>query len=268
MGKRELTQKSGTGVRSYITRGLGERQKKESISTKHRIIGHLYTQPYTYQQLWKATKIHKNAFTSRLDELVKDNTVIKHRYTFPDHRGKYTGHNFYLLNWAKKQSKEIASLIFDKELTRDNPISVMKKNCFLEQSYKINSIQVEPSKKEYAIVEIGEDRSLRPRYIYDISRHEFEEKIRELCMREQDIMFHITNAELHVEEINKLVEKRDSILESIILLCTFFCVKNYLVRDDDTLSPYDMLVFFTTISLFNYWCPYVKFFEIMQRIGY
>jgi hypothetical protein len=172
------------------------------------------------------------------------------------------------LNWAKKQSKEQVSFIFDKEFTRDAPISVIKKNYFLGQSYKINSIQVEPSKREYAIVEIREDRSLRPRYIYDISRHEFEEKIRELCMREQRMMSYITNAELHVEERNKLIEKRDSVLESIILLCTFFCIKEYLVTDRDTLSPCDMLVFFTTISLFNYWRPYVKFFEIMQRIGY
>jgi hypothetical protein len=208
---RELSSKIGTGVRSYITRGLGERQRKESIFTKQRIVGQLYTQPYTYQHLWRATKIHKNAFTSRLDELVKDNIVIKHHYTFPNYRGKYTGRNFYLLNWAKKQSKEIVSFIFDKEITRDDSISVMKKNYFLGQSYKINSIQVEPSKREYAIVEIREDRSLLPRYIYDISRREFEEKIRELCMREQGMMSYITNAELDVEEKNKLIEKRDSI---------------------------------------------------------
>ena len=68
-----------------------------------------------------------------------------------------------------------------------------------------------------------------------------------------------------VEERNQLVENRDSLLESLVLLCTRFCMYRYPGR---TLSAFDMLVFFATMALFDYSRPYVKFWEIMRRVGY
>ena len=95
------------GFEIQITRGLGQRQKEDQIITNYRIIKALYTKPYTYQQLWRVTKIHRNTLKLRLDKLVNDRIILKRHYTFNNYRGKYVSPDFYLLDWAKKQSREI-----------------------------------------------------------------------------------------------------------------------------------------------------------------
>jgi hypothetical protein len=253
---------------SQITRGLGERQEKERDYTTYRIIGAIYTKPYTYQQLWRKTKIHRNTLKQRLDQLVNDNTIIKHHYTFPNSRGKYTGRDFYLLNWAKKQVKEKVSLIFHNLLT-DSSVSIF--NFYVSSSaYDINSIQNEGSKREYTLIRMADhvkELHLPSKYLY---RYEFKEKLRELQRKESNIYNQIRSCLTKAESVkarDKLVEERNSILESIVLLCTRYCADNYL-RIGSELSSFDMLVFFTTISLFSYWLPYVKIFEIMIRVGF
>jgi hypothetical protein len=244
---------------------LGERQKNELIKTNDRIIGALYVQPYTYQQLWGATKIHRNTLKLRLDQLVKDDIIIKHHYTFGNYRGKYTGLEFYLLNWAKKQSRGVMGSIFDKQFTR-GPVYIVNSNIS-RLSYEINSIHVEPSKREYTIIRSG---TVYTPYGHLLNHDEFIEKIRELRIKERCIFerlkSYIAMAE-PVEGRNDLIEKRDSLLESLILLCTRFCVYKHVERNSD-LCSYDMLVFFATKGLFDYSRPYVKFWEIMQRVGY
>ena len=116
---------TSTGVRGSITRGLGERQKNERLITNYRIIEALYVKPYTYQQLWRATKIQRNTLKLRLDQLVNDDKIVlKHHYAFPNYRGKYTSRDFYLLNWAKKQSREMADRVFGSQIL-DGPVCVM-----------------------------------------------------------------------------------------------------------------------------------------------
>lgn len=137
---------------------------------------------------------------------------------------------------------------------------------FSRLAYEINSIHIEPSKREYTI--IGSDKVNIPR-IY-LHRGEFSETVRELHVKEREIfkqiVFHIGTS--GSEEVrNDLLEKRDSIIESIVLLCTRYCVQSY-VGINPSLSPFDMLVFFATIGLFDYSLPYVKFWEIMERVGY
>jgi hypothetical protein len=102
-----------------------------------------------------------------------------------------------------------------------------------------------------------------------LSVHEFIEKIRELRMKELDIFKQLRSCIAMAESLekrNELVEKRDTILELIILLCTRFCIRY--VERNSVLSPFDMLLFFATIRLYDYWRPYVKFWEIMERVGY
>ena len=146
-------------------------------------VSQVYVQPYTYQQLWRATKIHKNTLKVRLDRLVKDDIIIKHHYTLSNYRGKYTSRDFYLLNWAKKQLREMMHSFFDKQLTR-GPIYIMNSN-FSRLSYEINSIHVEPTKREYT-VRIGSGIISTP-YGYHLNNDKFIEKIRELRMKERAI---------------------------------------------------------------------------------
>jgi hypothetical protein len=82
----------------------------------------------------------------------------------------------------------------------------------------------------------------------------------------EQIMFCISMAE-PVEERNKLLEERDSIIELLVLLCTRFWFYKT-VGGNSSLSPFNMLVFFATIGLYGYSLPYVKFWEIMKRVGY
>lgn len=156
-----------------------------------------------------------------------------------------------MLNWAKQSSREIVDFILN-----EHPIS------------EINSIHIEPTKREYTIrIESG---TVYTPYGYHLNYNEFIEKIKELCMKERAIFERLESYVAMAgpaEERNQLVEKRDSLLESLVLLCTRFCVYRY-AGIISSLSPFDMLVFFATIALFDYSRPYVKFWEIMERVGY
>lgn len=224
----------------------------------------MYVNPYTYQQLWRFTKIHRNTLKLRLDQLLRDKIVIKHHYTFHNYRGKYTSRDFYLLNWTKKQSREMIDFILAKQVATGS--TYMMNPNFSRLSYEINSIHIEPSKREYTI--IGPDKVDIPS-IY-LHRSEFSETVRELHVKERDIfeqiIFYIgTSGPVGIR--NELLRERDSIIESLVLLCTRFCVQQY-VGINSSLSPFDMFVFFATIGLFDYSLPYVKFWEIMERVGY
>jgi hypothetical protein len=131
--------------------------------------------------------------------------------------------------------------------------------------YEINSIYVEPSKREYTLI-AARKVNIPNEHISDV---EFFEKLKELHKKEKDIFKQlrscITKAQ-PVEQRNELVEKRDTILESLILLCTRFCIRY--VERNSSLSPDDMFVFFATMGLLDYSRPYVKFWEIMKRVGY
>ena len=73
------------------------------------------------------------------------------------------------------------------------------------------------------------------------------------------------------DELELLIEKRDSILESLVILCICFCVvkfwPKYRYNNNLEFSFLDLLIFFTTINfLYYYYSPYVKFWEIIERI--
>ena len=220
----------------------------------------MYVRPYTYQQLWRFTKIHRNTLKLRLDQLLREKIIIKHHYSFPNYRGKYTSRDFYLLNWAKKQPREMIDSIFAKQVATAS--TYMANPSFSRLSYVINSIHIEPSKREYTI--IRQDEVLIPG-VYLLSS-EFSERVRQLRVKERDIFIQTiscicTSGPVKVR--NNLLEERDSIIELLVLLCTRFCVQKY-----SRITSYDMLVFFATIGLFDYWLPYVKFWDIMVRVGY
>jgi hypothetical protein len=137
---------------------------------------------------------------------------------------------------------------------------------FSRLSYAINSIHIKPSKREYTI--IGIDGVNIPGVI--LFRSEFLEKLRQLRIKEGDIFKQIIlciATSGPVEGMNRMLQERDSIIESVVLLCTRFCVQQYLGKNS-ILSPYDLFIFLATIRLFSYSLPYVKFWDIMVRVGY
>jgi hypothetical protein len=267
---------TSTGVRGSITRGLGEKQKNERIVTNYRIIEALYVKPYTYQQLWRATKIQRNTLKLRLDQLVNDDKIVlKHHYAFPNYRGKYTSRDFYLLNWAKRQSREMADRVFGSQML-DGPVRVMDPSSAPKPitSYEINSTHVEPSKRQYVNVIVGQDNMIRVSnnsFSCFLSNQGFLGRIRELCRNERDVFKQIRNCidttwPAESKTRHELIDERDSILETLVLLCTRFCVQKYGHIPDFCFR--DLLVFFATIRLYDYWRPYLKFWKIMERVGY
>jgi hypothetical protein len=125
-----------------------------------------------------------------------ENIIIKHHYTFNNYRGRYVSRDFYLLNWGEKQSRDIIPyLIFDIQHSRGSNYSM---NSDVHRLfYEVNSIQVEPNKREYII--IRQDKLTDATYEY-LSSSEAREKVSELCTEEENIFGQIrfchTNAEL------------------------------------------------------------------------
>jgi DNA-binding Lrp family transcriptional regulator len=246
--------------------------------TNYKIIGALYVQPYTYQQLWRATKIQRNMLRQRLDQLVKDNIIIKHHHAFRPRILKGS-RDFYLLNWANKQSKEIVSSIFDDPLVREANLSAWCRYTKQTRVYIINSstsmlsyrnnfiLQVKPSEREYTLVQPG---ALSVPSVYFLSTGELWEKAYQLYKKEEGIFEQIRlgiATSKPDEEIFKLIEERDSILESIVLLYARYAIPKYAGRNA-SLFHLDMLILFSRMLVFTYWTPYAKYWEIMERVGY
>ena len=61
-------------------RGEGELQRNQRNVSKYRIMLALYKSPYSSEQLWKNTGIHKNTLISRLKELEKEGIILKHKF--------------------------------------------------------------------------------------------------------------------------------------------------------------------------------------------
>lgn len=268
-----------------MTRGLGEKQKNGRMLISYRIIYALYVKPYTYQQLWKVTKIHRNTLRQRLDQLVNDRIILKHRYNFPNDREKYyTRRDFYLLNWANKQSKEMVDYVFgNKQMHFIMDPSISKTRIL--SSYEINSVHVKSSRKKYSMIRRMTTTIRRPLHdpnYYGVTG----EPVKKSYASERDIFERIrsisdiakpnsSRVETDRRDKLKLVEKRDSILESIVARHILSSaqtsqVKNYrytskfLFLDVLDYSFLDLLIYFTTIKLYDYSRPYVKFWEIIE----
>ncbi len=96
---------------------------------------YLYKEPYSYEQFWKITRIHRNTLHDRLEELVGQNIVIKHAYPFRYRFGRrgFRNHDFYLLNWDNEKVRDIVSFLFEN----GNAIIMPHDSILL---YRINSV--------------------------------------------------------------------------------------------------------------------------------
>ena len=112
------------GVRGLGVRGLGLKQKEQRLDTEARILSFLRVSPFTYEQLQKISKIHRNSLKQRLDQLSMKGIIMKHRYSIPyelkyygfmyrypvKYQSPLFGRFYYLLDLSKaEQIQELVS---------------------------------------------------------------------------------------------------------------------------------------------------------------
>jgi len=111
-------------------RGLGEKQKTQRNLTDSKIVSFLTVTPFTYDKLWKVSRIQRNTLRDRLDFLVAQGIVIKHKYSIPNNF-HYQGcsmyrypdldmlpiynRTYYLLNCSKPKSKQLVSYYLNRK---------------------------------------------------------------------------------------------------------------------------------------------------------
>jgi hypothetical protein len=111
-------------------RGLGEKQRIQRYLTDSKIVSFLTVTPFTYDKLWKVSRIHRNTLRSRLNYLVAQGIVIKHKYSIPNNYhywgcSKYRypdldmlpiyNRTYYLLNCSKPKSKQLVSYYLNRK---------------------------------------------------------------------------------------------------------------------------------------------------------
>lgn len=81
--------------------------------------------PFTYQELWSETRIHRKILRQRLDDLLEKGIIIRHKYSIPkeiefygqiynqDSFDTFFGKNYYLLNWSNPDTLKLYRYYFD-----------------------------------------------------------------------------------------------------------------------------------------------------------
>jgi hypothetical protein len=171
-------------------------------------------------------------------------------------RGKFFKHDFYLLNWNKKESRDIISHIFDGS-------SLVDSNSLM--AYRINSIQNGSNN-----IDKVEPIPLHPSH----AARDLEKRIIDLDVEEKRIIREIlqsyTNQNKWAKQGSQLVERRNKILATLILACAKY-YGEYLLLERDRPWSYDFLVSLLRepLRLFDPPLrPYAKVYEIMQLLGF
>lgn len=86
-----------------MTRGEGERQKKDRQFTTSKVIAYLTVSPFTYQQLQNESKIQRQTLRQILDSLVMQKVVKKHRFTIQNDPHIEHNSTYYLVDWSKNK---------------------------------------------------------------------------------------------------------------------------------------------------------------------
>ena len=60
--------------------GLEINKGIKNISTYSKIVAYLRISPFTFEQLWKVSGIHRNTLRNSLNELVRQKLILKHKY--------------------------------------------------------------------------------------------------------------------------------------------------------------------------------------------
>jgi CheY-like chemotaxis protein len=167
------------------------------------------------------------------------------------------------INMPKMNGFELCSKILERGRTMES--------CRSSRSRKKQELKEEEEEREQGYFVTVSD-GMNAYRIYQLYLHWFIGRMRELRMKAKDILeqiMHCIRVKRPVEERDRLIEKRDSILESLVLLCARYYIPVCVKQKHYSLSYLDMLIFCNMIIVFDYyWLPYVKFWEIMERVGY
>lgn len=161
-----------------MTRGLGEKQRKDRLLTTSKIASYLSVTPFTYEQLQKESKIQRKRLREGLDEMVRKRIVFKHRFSIrKDHNIEYNS-MYYLLNWSNNESKQLVQYYFDNPSIENNASRALKKqgnredkNFVRDKSDQLNTLM-----KRESVSDI-------------ISEEDYQEYIASLAQIQKDFVF-------------------------------------------------------------------------------
>jgi hypothetical protein len=302
--RRDYYERTNGGVRGLGVRGLGEKQDKERLMTKYRIVSFLDVSPFTYEQLRRVSSIQRNVLRKNLDLLVKEGTIFAHKYSIP-YTQKFYGYmykypipymkplygcKYYLLDRSQRQADGYMNFYYNnkaresiellKELLIKERQKHQQKLCKLEDETTSSRIK---SKKEIKEMTKTELRDYWRKLIRAPSEMEIEEmtrteardnwqRIMELCicferiMREKELIAVSVGVRFRFEQS---VAERE--LNSAIKIAKFFIKKGY--------SLFDVLIRCCTerTTIFNtgyysknldlHLIRYSLLWEIMEKAG-
>ena len=141
-------------------RGLGDKQWKARMMTYSKIVSFLTVSPFTFEQLWKVSRIHRNTLKKRLDYLVSERTILKHKYSVPNRQEFYGyiykypipnpyvvllyGHTYYLLNCSDASSRAFSNFYYN--------------NMAKKQMHLTNELSIREPEKSRRKLDIFEDK--------------------------------------------------------------------------------------------------------------
>ena len=110
-----------------MTRGLGERQRKDRLLTTSKIASYLAVRPFTYQELQRESKIQRKRLRDGLDELVMRKIVIRHKFSINDPNLERNS-IYYLLSWSKTGSKQLVKYYYNNSSTNNKDAMLNNKD--------------------------------------------------------------------------------------------------------------------------------------------
>jgi hypothetical protein len=124
-----------------LTRGLGERQRRDRLLTTSKIASYLAVRPFTYQELQRESKIQRKRLRDGLDELVLRKLVMRHKFSMRNDPNLEHNSIYYLLNWSKDESKQLVHYYYDNIPSAINKDSMSnnhdQKPIYNEQNWHI-----------------------------------------------------------------------------------------------------------------------------------
>ena len=227
-------------------RGLGERQYKERLMTKYKIVCFLDICPFTYEQLRRVSSIQRNVLRKNLDLLVEEKTIREHKYSIPytqefyGYMYKYPlpymkplyGCKYFLLDRSQRQADGYMNFYYNnrarepRELLKELLIKERQKHqqklCTLEEtgSFKVKSkIEMDEMTQtefrdywqKFMEYSICLERQMREKEILAV-------KVGVRFQCEQDVTERDRNNAIKIAEF--LTKKGYSLLDVLIRCCT------------------------------------------------
>jgi hypothetical protein len=224
-------------------RGLGDRQYKERLMTKYKIVSLLDVSPFTFEQLWGISRIQRNVLKKNLNTLVEEETVRIHTYLIPysqefyGYMYKYPasymapvyGRKYYLLDLSQRVCDAYMNFYYNNK-ARENRIplkqflTVERQKRKQKLSMSEDEVRSFETKSELQTNEMGKTE-LRE-YLQRFEEHLI---YRERFRRETEILYvKFGERFLNEEDEEEVTEKE---MRNIIKISEFFTKRGYSLLD-------------------------------------